>query len=216
MASRKEEKERLRRERQTREQAERESARRRQRVYGLGAAAVLIIAATLSVALVVAGGGAGGGSRSAGASSLASTNLDGLAERREVANVTTMMDTMESTAHAHPEVRIYVEGKRIEAPPPNVGIDPNAPPMDMASLHTHDASGTIHMEGMENAKLSQLFAVWGVRFSRSRLGPYRATKTKRIRMWVDARPSRAFGDLELRDKQQTVISYGTRAQEPVN
>lgn len=48
----------------------------------------------------------------------------------------------------------------------------------------------------------------GVPFSRERLGPYRAEGEDVVRMWVDGKPSQAFGNLELADGQQIVVSFG--------
>lgn len=214
MASRKEEKERLRLERQAREQTEREQSTRRTRLYGYAAAGVLIIATTLAVVVVVAvGGGDSGGT--AGAGSLSSTNFEGLAERRQAANVPTMAEASTvGAAHFHPLLKVYVDGTQVKLPV-NIGIDPNAAPSDMAGLHTHDDSGTIHNEAGTEARLSQFFAVWGVPFSGQRLGPHRATRNKKVKMWVDGKPSREFGQLQLEDGQQIVVAYGTKADEPL-
>jgi hypothetical protein len=213
MASRKEAKERLRQQRQAREQAEREQARRK-RVYGYAVGGVLIIASTLAVAVVVATGGGTDGSGSGGAGSLSSTNFDGLVERREAARVPTMAEASTvGAAHFHPVLKVYVNGKQVKIPV-NIGIDPGAAPSDMAGLHTHDDSGTIHNEAGTEARLSQFFAVWGVPFTSKRLGPHRATRKKKVKMWVEGKPSREFGKLQLEDGQQIVVAYGTNADEP--
>jgi hypothetical protein len=67
----------------------------------------------------------------------------------------------------------------------------------MAGLHTHDDTGTIHNEGQADATLGQFFAIWGVPFSRDRLGPYRAGRDGVVQMWVDGRPSTAWESLKL-------------------
>lgn len=41
----------------------------------------------------------------------------------------------------------------------------------MAGLHTHDGSGKLHAEGLERATLGEFFSIWGVAFSKDRLGP---------------------------------------------
>jgi hypothetical protein len=216
LASRKEEKERLRQERLASQQAELERTRRRTRLYGLGAAGVLIIGVTVAIVVVVAalGGDDGSGGSASGAGSLSSANTDGLAERRKAAGVPTMGEAEAvGASHFHPQLRINVNGKQIKLPA-NIGIDPGDH-MDMAGLHTHDSSGTIHNEAGTSARLGQFFAVWGVPLSAGVLGPHRATKTKKIKMWVDDKPSREFRSLKLEDGQQIVIAYGTKAQEPI-
>ena len=85
----------------------------------------------------------------------------------------------------------------------------------MAGLHTHDDSGTIHNEAGTSSRLGQFFAVWGVRLSATQLGPYRATKRKTVRMWVDGKPSRDFGELQLKDGQQIVVAYGKKSDMPL-
>jgi hypothetical protein len=80
--------------------------------------------------------------------------------------------------------------------------------MQMAGLHTHDDSGTIHVEGLQHATLGQFMTIWGVALSARRLGSYRGNGKVGVRMWVDGKPSQAFGALALADGQQIVISYG--------
>ena len=131
----------------------------------------------------------------------------GLEERRKAANIPTMMDTMGSKAHFHPNLWVYVDGEAVTVPA-NIGIDPDRESMEMAGLHTHDDSGKLHAEGVDRATLGQFFAIWGVPLSAERLGPYRAHGDKTLRMWVDGEPSTAFDKLQLRDGQRIVISYG--------
>lgn len=78
-----------------------------------------------------------------------------------------------SGMHWHPEIAMYVKGERIEIPE-NIGIGPmhaGMPGYDagmqMAAMHTHDASGVIHLEfargpvRQDDIKLGQFFAMWG-------------------------------------------------------
>lgn len=120
-----------------------------------------------------------------------------------------MMQTMNSPVHFHPLLKVYANGKQVTVPA-NIGIDPSKPAMQMAGLHTHDATGTIHVEGARGARLGQFFAIWGVPLSPTRLGPYRANGRDSVRMWVDGKPSSAFGALTLADGQRIVISYGPK------
>jgi hypothetical protein len=106
-----------------------------------------------------------------------------------------------------------VNGKEVDVPP-NIGISPENPPSEMAGLHTHDSSGTIHNEAGTSAKLRQFFAVWGVPFAARQLGPHRATKSKKVRMWVDGQPSREYGELQLKDGQEIVVAYGKKSDMP--
>jgi hypothetical protein len=137
----------------------------------------------------------------------------GLAQRRQAAHVPTMMDTMNSSVHLHPLLRVYVRGKQIPLPA-NIGIDPAQDAMQMAGLHTHDTSGTIHVEGVAAARLGQFFRVWGVPLSARQLGPYRATGDDAVRMWVDGKSSTVFGQLKLADGQRIVVSFGPKSAPP--
>jgi hypothetical protein len=157
----------------------------------------------------------GGGDSGTNSEAPFGPHYDGLDERREAAGVPTMSEAqIVGAAHFHPEVEVHVNGKKVEVPT-NIGISPENPPSEMAGLHTHDTSGTIHNEAGTSAKLRQFFAVWGVPFSGNQLGPYRATKSKKVRMWVDGKPSREFGALQLKDGQEIVVAYGTKSQMPI-
>jgi len=209
MSSRILEKERRREERlrQAHEQAVRDKRSRQRPIL----AGLLFV----SVAIVVAFAAArGGGSNPANApASETSANAafgqhyDGLAQRRDAAHVPTMMDTMKSTVHFHPLIEVFVDGKPLPVPA-NIGIDPRVDGMQMAGLHTHDTSGKLHVEGAPGATLGQFFAVWGVPFTATRLGPHRAGGGKIVRMWVNGKPSGAFGALKLAGGQRIVVGFG--------
>lgn len=211
MATRNEEKQRLRELRLSKQEEATRTERRRLGAYA--AAAVAVVALVAGALIVALGGGDGGSSAATRASDPFGPHHSGLQDRMAAAKVPTMMDTMGSSSHFHPHLAVYVDGKQIEVPV-NIGIDPSRPPMEMAGLHTHDAKGTIHDEGMPSSTLGQFFAVWGVPLSPTRLGPFEAEGAKVVRMWVDGRPSRAFGRLALEEGQQIVIAYGTAEQVP--
>lgn len=171
--------------------------------------AALLVAAT--VAAVVVALTADGGEEPATAAGTFAPVYDGLEERRVEAGVPTMAEG--GGEHFHPSLDVYVRGEQI-AIPPNIGIDPSRPPEMMAGLHTHDASGTIHNEAGTGSTLGQFFAIWGIPFSPTELGPHEASASEKVRMWVDGEPSNAFGDLALEDGQQIIVAYGTDEQLP--
>jgi hypothetical protein len=209
MASRKEQKEQLRAERLEAERRSHEATRRRLLLtYGVGG--VLAVAAIAAVVVLAA---SGGGSSSSASGADFGPHYDGLQDRIVAAKASTMAEPA-SSIHIHPQLSVYANGEKIEVPA-NIGIDPGLPPTAMAGLHTHDESGTIHDEGMpEGATLAQFFEIWGVSFSKSELGPYRAGGGKVVRMWVDGTPSTAYGDLTLEDGQQIVVAYGPKGAAP--
>jgi hypothetical protein len=212
MASRKEQKEELRAERVEAERRSREATRRRQWItYGVGG----VVAAAVIAAIVIVAASGGGSSSSSGTGGAAAfgPHNDGQQDRIVAAKASTMAEPA-STVHIHPQLSVYANGKNIEVPA-NIGIDPGQPPSAMAGLHTHDASGTIHDEGMPpGATLSEFFEIWGVPFSKTELGPYKASGGNAVRMWVDGKPSQAYGDLELEDGQQIVVAYGPKDAPP--
>jgi hypothetical protein len=181
---------------------------RRPAAYFAGAlVALAVIAAGLALAL----GGSGSGDQNT-ATGFQPDYAD-LVAREQAAGVSTMGDPQDASAHFHPRLSMYANGKSIPIPV-NVGIDPSASPEAMASLHTHSSDGTIHVEGMSRATLGQLFQIWGLPFSKQQLGPYRASGDRAVRMWVDGKPSTAFGALQLADGQRIVISFGPKDSPP--
>jgi hypothetical protein len=134
-------------------------------------------------------------------------HYEGLEQRRVGAGVPTMAEG--GGEHFHPRLEVYANGEEVTLP-----IDPAQPPTAMAGLHTHDESGTIHNEAGTGATLGDFFEIWGVPFSDQQLGPYEASGSRTVRMWVDGRPSEQFGDLELEDGQEIEIAYGPREAPP--
>jgi len=114
--------------------------------------------------------------------------------------------TMEGAViHVHQHLDVFVNGRKVPVPA-LIGIDP----VDnfLTEIHTHDASGIIHVESptQRTFTLGQLFCEWGVKLTRTCLGPYRGT----IAWWVNGR--RMSGDpaqLVLAAHQEIVVAAGT-------
>ena len=80
----------------------------------------------------------------------------------------------------------------------------------MHPLHTHDTTGTIHVESPEERDLTlgDFFAVWDNKpFSKDETLGNRADATHEIVMTVDGTKSDEYEKLVLRDKQEIVIEY---------
>lgn len=199
------------RRRQERLEAEHAAARadRRVRLRSAGLAGLVGLLAVSGVTAALAFGTGGGSAREGVVAGPFGQHYEGLEERRNHAGIPTMMDTMNSQAHVHPNLWVYVDGTPVTVPA-NIGIDPERVSMEMAGLHTHDRSGKLHVEGVEHATLGQFFAIWGVPFSAQRLGPHRGGGDKDVRMWVDGKSSTEFDQLKLRDGQNIVVSYGDK------
>lgn len=106
--------------------------------------------------------------------------------------------------HHHEHLDLYVNGRRVTVPA-LVGIDQQTG--FLTELHTHDASGIIHVESpvRRSFTLGQFFCEWGVKLNASCLGPYQG----RLAWWVNGR--RMEGDpglLRLRQHQEIVIAAG--------
>lgn len=98
--------------------------------------------------------------------------------------------------HFHPHLTIFVDDA-MEPVFSQIGIVPGC----IAEVHTHDASGTIHVESPNaNKKFSfqDFFTVWGRTIGRPGY---------KLEMKVDGSMSEELGNLDLKDKQDIVLSY---------
>ena len=115
--------------------------------------------------------------------------------------------------HIHQHLDIFVNGKRVTVPA-LIGIYGNGDPNNggfFVELHTHDASGIMHVEApkIQAFTLGQFLGVWGVRLSESCIGGYCATPTNPLRFFVNGK--RFVGDpnnIVLREHQEFAIVYG--------
>jgi hypothetical protein len=116
--------------------------------------------------------------------------------------------------HIHQHLDIYVGGKK-ETVPAQIGIASSG--SFISDLHTHDATGIMHVEAeqVRSFSLGQFFAVWGLRLDRNCLGSLCQSGDKQLRAWVNGTP--VPGDptrIVLDEHQEIVLAYGTAAQQP--
>jgi hypothetical protein len=116
--------------------------------------------------------------------------------------------------HIHQHLDVYANGKKVTIPA-NIGIDSQQ--AFISDLHTHDATGIMHVESptQRSFSLGQFFAVWGVPLSARCIGSLCETGAKQLRAWVNgdevkADPTR----IVLAQHQEIVLAYGTQAQMP--
>lgn len=85
--------------------------------------------------------------------------------------------------HIHTHLDIIVDGKS-EPVPAEIGIDAQA--QLISPVHTHDATGVIHIESSDRRAftLGQFFTEWGVLLNQSCVGGYCSPQTA-IRVYVD-------------------------------
>jgi hypothetical protein len=116
--------------------------------------------------------------------------------------------------HIHQHLDLYVDGKPITIPS-EIGI--SASQAFISDLHTHDATGIMHVESPTAASFSlgQFFAVWGVRLDATCLGSLCAAGDKRLSVWVNGKPVAADPTrIVLAEHQEIVLAFGTPAQDP--
>ena len=106
--------------------------------------------------------------------------------------------------HIHPELSIEIDGERVPIPS-NVGVTPTG----MRVIHTHDATGTLHVESPYPYQfyLSDFFTVWGRRFDDQCIFDSCADETHDLKMYVNGEQSDLFGALLLKDGDQIKIVY---------
>jgi hypothetical protein len=114
--------------------------------------------------------------------------------------------------HTHANLQIFVHGKA-ETVPVNIGITNAA----IQSLHTHDTSGTVHMESSvaRTFTLGEFLDVWGVRFTPSCLGAYCNGNGNTLQVFVNGQEQ--TGDptrLAMNDQDVIVVTYGTPTELP--
>lgn len=104
--------------------------------------------------------------------------------------------------HIHPHLSILIDGQQ-QVIPADIGVGPDGE----LPIHTHDTSGTIHIESAEvrDFRLGDFFTVWGQPFDSEEVLGYHADANHVITMTVDGRPSMDFGALVLNDGEDIVI-----------
>lgn len=108
------------------------------------------------------------------------------------------------TLHIHPLLKIVVDGE-VEGIPANIGVVPNC----MAEVHTHDASGELHLESATQDRtftLADFFAVWGVPVARDGF-------THSVT--INGEEVSDIGARTLNDRDEIVITYTSAGGTPI-
>ncbi len=108
------------------------------------------------------------------------------------------------TEHIHAQLAIEHGGAKVTVPA-NIGMVGAGYTMTCIYwLHTHDNSGTIHIEAPGgNFTLADFFAVWGQPLSSTRVGPY----TGHVRAYVNGAPyTGAPQNIPLLDGEQITLT----------
>ena len=121
--------------------------------------------------------------------------------RELVISCTTDMATQ---FHIHPHLEITINGQKQEIPA-EIGIDSGC----MHSIHTHDVSGTIHVESPEKRDftLDDFFFLWKKKFSKDQILDFKADEKHIIVEKINGTVVQDYENTILRDKDEIVISY---------
>src|SRR5437016_1935131 len=113
-------------------------------LVGAGVLALLVVVGLAAFALRDKGKGTNGSTAiglQTGSAPWAPSEI-GLADRMKESGIP-LSDMSAVALHIHPRLSIIVDGQKVPVPA-NIGIEPSG--RTMAALHTHDDSGTIHVE----------------------------------------------------------------------
>jgi len=116
--------------------------------------------------------------------------------------------------HFHAHLDVLVDGKAVPVVA-DLGVDTGSGAM--ADLHTHDASGVLHVEAMKNHRyiLGQLLAMWNVRLDTAHLGGLTVGHGTTLAAYVNGR--RVAGNpaaIELAPHAEIALVYGPAGRAP--
>jgi hypothetical protein len=210
MSSRVEQKQKLREEREAKERQAREAAARRRRLTQLGAGVAVVVIAAVIAVVALSGGGSkakGPGSGGPGLQNTAGPWGTGTADLEKRATAMGLPDPSDTAYHVHAQVTVYTDGKK-QTVPANIGIDSGG--QYLASLHTHDTRGVIHMEAIQPFpfKLGQFFKVWNVPFSATQLGSFHSGGGLVLQTWVNGKQVKDGVNYAMKPHDKIVVGFG--------
>jgi hypothetical protein len=97
-----------------------------------------------------------------------------------------MLSSEGMVEHIHVHLDVIADGQPVPVPA-NIGIDRVR--RGISPLHTHDATGVIHIESpvKRQFSLGEFFSEWGVSLSADNIGGLRADDAKTVRAYVNGR-----------------------------
>ena len=110
--------------------------------------------------------------------------------------------------HIHEHLDLWVNGRKVTVPA-EIGLDRFSFQPFVTELHTHDASGVIHVESAKRIPytLGQLFGEWGVTLSARCVGRYCGS----LHWWVNGKPRAGDpANLVLAPHQEIAVALGRR------
>jgi hypothetical protein len=183
-----------------------------------------LAAGVLAAAAALAGSGCGGSSPApvatpptvAGAQATATAGwalpTDASTAARAAGLV--MLGEEQLKVHYHAHLDIVVDGQRVPVPA-FIGIDLTR--HLISPLHTHDASGVVHIESATDVPftLGQVFTEWGQPLRADHVGPVTVAPGQELRVYRNGQ--RVAGDpgaLRLRAHDEIVVWVGPTSEQP--
>lgn len=119
---------------------------------------------------------------------------------------------MEGTAkHFHAHLDVLVNGRPVPVPA-NLGVA--AAGNAMAELHTHDATGVLHIEAPTANKrytLGQVFDEWNVLLNATSLGGLKADAAHTLTAYVNGKPQTSDpATIEITPHREIALRYGAK------
>ena len=132
-------------------------------------------------------------------------------------SVSQITDHDKMLLHIHPHLEILIGGNQITIPA-NIGISSSTwknhtidtyGMTGMAPLHTHDTSGTIHVESntVRNYTLGQFFDVWGVQFNETCILD-KCSGSGKLSMTINGVSNNEYRNHVLKDAELIRIVFG--------
>jgi len=108
-----------------------------------------------------------------------------------------------TSLHTHQHLDVFVDGKRVIVPA-GIGIGDGF----ISPLHTHDASGVMHVESttVRSYSLAEFFAVWGVRLTKACLAD--ECGKGELHFFVDGKPVADPNRVVLTQHQEITVAFG--------
>ena len=202
------------------EEAERVRAVRRKRLPLIGGPLGVVVVVAVIVAIVATSGGGGGKKAVSGSGVLAGLQATPAPWVPEYSGLSTRLQALnlpqnEGAYHVHAVLRVYVNGQQVPVPA-KIGIEPEA--TSMASLHTHDSTGLIHIESSEKYPftLGQFFTIWGVKFTNTQLGGYVAGNGNVLAVYANGKPVANPVGYVMNPHDDIVVGYGKPGSFPTS
>lgn len=119
-----------------------------------------------------------------------------------------MLGSEGATVHIHAHLDVIVDGHPVSVPA-NIGIDRTR--RLISPLHTHDATGVMHIESPVKRQFSvgEFFSEWQVSLSADNIGALRAADGKSLRVFVNGRPQAGNpAAIAIAAHDEIVAAYG--------